>query len=324
MEPFDDKKLPDFFATRTQIRSEEQDEDTVLDEKEIRLDSDNELMNEVPYDFRADYKEKIERTFASDDDEEEKKFSSVRLHAIGIGLLIGVLIALLASVLLFGSQEDEFEEPIVVEESKRPVKVRPTNPGGMEIPDQDKTIYNRMRSEKLDTTVERLVVVDEVPVRPQVPTKEGEILGTPQMPSKDMELEVLAVQQKALSVSTPKAEPVKTSQTEEKKQTAVSKEKPAQKASVKQASKAEKMSANEWHVQLISLPSKNSAEKAWPKILKAHSALLSGLPYDIAEVQIKGKGTFYRLRVGSFKNKKDAQGLCTKLKNRKQDCTLTK
>ena len=84
------------------------------------------------------------------------------------------------------------------------------------------------------------------------------------------------------------------------------------------------MADNTWHVQLISLPSKAGAEKIWPKILKEHSTLLSGLPHDVVEAQIKGKGTFYRLRVGSFKDRKDAQNLCDKLKARKQDCTLTK
>lgn len=321
MDPFDDKKLPDFFSTRTQLQADTEDE--TVPSEELQIDSDNDLMDEVPYDFRAEYKDKIERTFGSDDEEEEKKFSSVRLHAIGIGVLIGVLVALLASVLLFGSDDEEASEPIVVAESQRPVKVRPTNPGGMDIPDQDKTIYNRMRSDEVDTKVERLVVVDEVPVRPQVPTKEGEILGKPQdISSEKMELEVLSVQKKAVQVPAPKPQIVKEEPVEVKKE--VTEEKPVEKPKAKETPKTQKMSANEWHVQLISLPSKSSAEKAWPKILKAHSALLSGLPHDIAEVQIKGKGTFYRLRVGSFKDKKDAQSLCTKLKARKQDCTLTK
>lgn len=323
MEPFDDKKLPDFFAARTQLQADTEDE--AVPSEELQIDSDNDLMDEVPYDFRAEYKDKIERTFGLEDEEDDKKFSSIRLHAIGIGVLIGVLVALLASVLLFGSNDDELSEPIVVTESQRPVKVRPTNPGGMEIPDQDKTIYNRMRSNDADTKVERLVVVEEVPVRPQVPTKEGEILGKPQdISSEKMELEVLSVQKNAVQVPAPKPDALKIEQINTKKVVTEVKEKPVEKSVTKETPKVQKMSANEWHVQLISLPSKSSAEKAWPKILKAHSALLSGLPHDIAEVQIKGKGTFYRLRVGSFKNKKDAQSLCTKLKSRKQDCTLTK
>ena len=326
MEPQGDKKIPDFFANRTQIQPDSQ-EDINLEEKEnIQLVDDGNF-DEVPYDFRAEYKERIERSFDVDE-EDEKRFSSIRFHAIGIGLLIGVLVALLASVILFGSNEEELSEPVVISESQRPIKVRPTNPGGMEIPDQDKTIYKRMRSDDADTKVERLVVVEDIPVRPQIPTKEGQILGTPRAipeTSQEMELEVLSVSQKAVQLPAPKSVEVKkTEKIEEKQPITHIKEKPQIKADIKEAQKLEAMRQNEWHVQLISLPSKSGAQKAWPKILKAHSSILSGLPHDIIEVQIKEKGTFYRLRVGSFKDKKDAQNLCSKLKSRKQDCTLIK
>ncbi len=334
MEPFDEeKKLPDFFANRAQVRLDADDEDTASDET-VEPVQDDASVDEVPYDFRAEYKERIDRSFADEGDDAEKNFFSVRMHAIGIGVLIGVLVALLVSVFLFGSADDTdtLDEPIVVSESTRPLKERPSNRGGMDIPDQDKTIYKRMRSDELDTQVERLVVTPEAPVRPQVPTKEGEVLGTPRSMAKsaeEMELEVLSVQQKA--VQAPVAKPVapkavKAPVVEVKKepvkvQSAVPVTKPAAKTT---AAAAPKKSADVWYVQLISLPSKSGAEKAWPKILKAHTALLSGLSHNVAEVQIKGKGTFYRLRVGGFNDKKEAQNLCNKLKARKQDCALTK
>ena len=348
MESFDEeKKIPDFFETRAQVRSDVEDDDVATEEKTQEpkssdlpvLDDGDELsIDEVPYDFRAEYKERIGEALNEEEDEKmDKRFFSVRVHAIGIGVLIGVLIALLISVFLFGSSDDSTEEPIVVTESQRPVKVRPSNPGGMEIPDQDKTIYRRMRSDVVDTKVERFVVADEEPVRPQVPTREGEVLGTPRaMGAQEMELEVLSVQENA--VQAPVAKTVKTVQETKVEPVVVEKAEPVKKetAPVKKAEPvktqtkpaetkpAQKLSDNNWHVQLISLPSKAGAEKTWPKILKAHSALLSGLPHDVVEVQIKGKGTFYRLRTGSFKDRQDAQALCDKLKARKQDCTLTK
>ncbi len=360
MEPFDEnKKVPDFFATRAQVRSDSDDEDALEtskqddyfdDKKQPVLDTSMESPlsdddDEVPYDFRAEYKERIGNTFAGDSDDVEKKFSSVRWNAIGIGILIGVLVALLVSVFLFGGSDDEdtMDQPIVVSESKRPVKVRPTNPGGMDIPDQDKTIYKRMRTDKVDTQVERFVMTEEEPVRPQVPTREGEVLGTPRvMPetAAEMELEVLSVQQKAVQVPAAKpvvteAKPVKTVSAEKAAPKAVAApakvetvKKPVAVASASTPAKKQQETSTAmtktWHVQLISLPSKAGAQKAWPKILKAHSTLLSGLPHDIAEVQIKGKGKFYRLRVGDFAKHQDAQNLCNKLKARKQDCTLTK
>ena len=333
----DDKKIPDFFSNRVQIRSDEEETVVKSEPKMPVFDMGNtsDEIDEVPYDFRTEYKDRIEQTFANDE-ENEKKFSSVRLHAIGIGLLIGILIALLFSIFLFGDKSDDLDQTIVVQESQRPVKVRPTNPGGMDIPDQDKTIYDRLRSNEItEPVVERLKIAEETPVRPQVPTKEGQILGTPRvMPESadEMELEVLSMQQKAIDAPVSKkpvvvVEKVKVEAPAPVAKTQVKASQPEVKpvAEVKkQAPVAKKADADTWKVQLISLPSKAGAQKAWPKILKANSALLTGLEHDIAEVQINGKGTFYRLRVGSFKNRKDAQDLCNKLKNRKQDCTLTK
>ena len=340
MEPFEEeKKIPDFFETRAQVRSDIDEDDDVEEnttskpttELPALSESEDLSIDEVPYDFRAEYKERIGEALEEDDEKMEKRFSSVRIHAIGSGVLIGVLIALLFSVFLFGSSDnDDSDEPIVVTESQRPVKVRPTNPGGMEIPDQDKTIYKRMRSDAVDTKVEKFVVADEEPVRPQVPTREGEVLGTPRtMPvdSGEMELEVLSVQESAVQAPVAKQAKPKVQETvvvETKTEQAPKKAETAKpKATTTVAKPAAKASDNNWHVQLISLPSKAGAEKTWPKILKAHSALLSGLPHDIVEVKLK-KGTFYRLRVGSFKDRKDAQDLCDKLKARKQDCALTK
>ena len=350
MEPFEEeKKIPDFFETRAQIRSDVDDEDDAENAEQKPMTSlgalkeDDDLSSdEVPYDFRAEYKERIGEVLDEDDEKMEKRFSSVRIHAVGIGILIGVLIALLFSVFLFGSSDNEdSDEPIVVPGSQRPFKVRPTNPGGMDIPDQDKTIYKRMRSDAVDTKVEKFVVMDEEPVRPQVPTREGEILGTPRtMPvdSQEMELEVLSVQENAVQAPIAKsvqpkvpAPVVNTDKVvQAPKEVVKSEPAPVKTAtattttSPKATKTTQKAKDNNWHVQLISLPSKAGAEKTWPKILKAHSALLSGLPHDVVEVQIKGKGTFYRLRVGSFKDRKDAQDLCDKLKARKQDCALTK
>ena len=335
----DDKKIPDFFSNRAQIQSDEEENVAKTEPKMPVFDVEtqfSEEMDEVPYDFRTEYKDRIEQTFANDE-ENERKFSSVRLHAIGIGVLIGVLIALLFSIFLFTEKADDLEQTIVVQESQRPVKVRPTNPGGMDIPDQDKTIYSRLRTDKIEEpVVEHLNISEETPVRPQAPTKEGQILGTPRvMPetADEMELEVLSMQQKALEapvskkptvvekakVEAPVSAPVEKPQASKASAPTV---KPAPVA--KKQETAKKTQADTWKVQLISLPSKAGAQKAWPQILKKNSALLTGLEHDVSEVQIKGKGTFYRLRVGAFKNRKDAQDLCNKLKSRKQDCTLTK
>ncbi len=309
---------------------ENKDEFIALKNDEVNEETQEDDSLETPYDFRAEYKERITTTVPTTG-EVDKTFSSVRFHAIGIGVLVGVLLAVLVSALFWSGAEDEAEEPIVITGNDEPFKERPAEPGGMRIPDQDKMVYKRMRTNDMDTQVERLFPKAETPMVPVVPkksevapvaTREGQILGAPTFvpeTSEQMELEVISTRQKAVKMDVVPAKPVV-----EAKSTPVAKQAVQPKGDAKPKAVATKTDAQTWRVQLISLPSKAGAEKAWPKILKAHSALLSGLPHDVIAAQIKGKGTFYRLRVGSFKTRDEAKSLCDKLKARKQECTLTK
>lgn len=321
MNPFEDEEKEtkdDFVALKNDAAEEDESEE------------DDSL--ETPYDFRAEYKERITTTVPTTE-EVDKTFSSIRFHAIGIGILVGVLLAVLVSALFWGNADDADETPAVITGNDEPYKERPAEPGGMRIPDQDKMVYKRMRTDDMDTHVERLFPEAEAPVEPvvqkpvepvPVATREGQILGAPAFvpeTPEQMELEVISTRQKAMKMEA--AAPVPAPKPAAVEAQAAPKAKPAAQPTAAKASTATPAGST-WHVQLISLPSKSGAEKAWPKILKAHSALLSGLPHDVVAAEIKGKGTFYRLRVGAFKTRDEAKSLCDKLKARKQDCTLTK
>ncbi|MGN1091386.1 MAG: SPOR domain-containing protein [Alphaproteobacteria bacterium] len=345
-----EKDMPDFLNDEKQPS----DEDVKFEQAKERLNFDisalspQDNQDAVPYDFRSEHK------IVTDEEENvvEKSSASIRFHAIGIGILIGVLLAVLISVFLFDNNDNDEKnaKPVVITQSQRPVKERPAVPGGMEIPDRDKTVYQKMRSDEIKEKVIIVPVSEEKPVQPQVKTKEGAVLGAPRstMSAQEIEWEVLnlketpAVQEtvhktesaplqktveekviekteKEVKKASPKVEvaPVVANETKKAVQTAKTTAKPTAKTTTKESAK------DVWHVQLSSLGSKTAAQKELPKILKAHSSLLSGLPNQIKEVNVKGK-TFYRLMVGEFKNKTDAQNLCAKLKKQKQDCTITK
>lgn len=357
----EEKDMPDFFKDESQKATMLENENFEKAKERLNFDitpTESDVLEDttVPYDFRAEHKTDDDVT--DDTFVEDHRFMSVRMHAIGIGILIGVLLAVLLGMFMFDSdeQDDANAEPVIIEGSTRPVKTRPSNPGGMDIPDQDKTVYKRMRSDKVDTQVEVISIAAEKPVQPQIKTKEGGILGAP-LPStqpqpsvsnEEIEWEVLNLKEKAIQIEdtaeevVPAAEvqqqeevpvPVQVKEAEKpvvtaKVEPAVQQKQSAPKTESKPATKtiakpATTQNKNAWHVQLISLRSKAAVNKEWPKILKAHSSLLSGLPHQVKEVNIKGK-VFYRLMVGEYKNKKDAQSLCSKLKARKQDCTITK
>ncbi|MSO85203.1 MAG: SPOR domain-containing protein [Rhodospirillales bacterium] len=54
----------------------------------------------------------------------------------------------------------------VVRADSLPFKVRPRDPGGMEIPDRDKLVYGRLQGEGSESRVERLLGPPETPIRP--------------------------------------------------------------------------------------------------------------------------------------------------------------
>lgn len=66
-------------------------------------------------------------------------------------------------------------------------------------------------------------------------------------------------------------------------------------------------------LQIGAYKSDAEARDSWRAYKSAHAAA-AGYEPDIIKVDIPGKGTWYRLRVGSFASTADANVLCDKLK----------
>ncbi len=64
---------------------------------------------------------------------------------------------------------------------------------------------------------------------------------------------------------------------------------------------------------MMSSPNKAAVEKSW-KTMSAKYKILSGLPHEVSSVDLGAKGTYYRLKAGSFATKAEAAALCGKLK----------
>ena len=83
--------------------------------------------------------------------------------------LIGLTV--MVSILWFGYRwlsQPNAEGPVLIEAEPGPFKVKPENPGGVEIPYQDKLIYGRI-SPGTETPVERLLPPPEQPMAPPPP-----------------------------------------------------------------------------------------------------------------------------------------------------------
>ena len=223
----------------------------------------------------------------------------------------------------------EETEIVVISPTPTPVKVLPENPGGLNIPDRDKVVYNRSAEMTPAPVVESLFPEPEQPVLPSeviepenkeevtLVSNEEDIVMAPQE-----ETEVVEMKMDETVLETEEPLPVKDEPTQETPVKDVVIEQPA----VVQPVKIEKKKANGpiWRAQLLSSASKAKVESSWKQIAQKQKTLLSDMPYQIISATIPGKGTFWRLQVGEFNSKEQVVNLCAKLKKKKQDCIPVK
>ena len=79
-----------------------------------------------------------------------------------------------------------------------------------------------------------------------------------------------------------------------------------------------------FRIQLASLRSRQAAAKAWGQHKFDHASLFADLEPNIVKVDLKGKGTFYRLQAGPFENEEAARSLCTQVKKQKIGCIVVR
>ena len=105
--------------------------------------------------------------------EERKKDISKSQH-IFLGTILGVGLAGIASWFILSPEYDKTEniEIPVVRRTNTAVKVQPVNPGGMEILNQDKAVYDIVENSNADTAkVENILPLPEEPTLPTLPQK---------------------------------------------------------------------------------------------------------------------------------------------------------
>jgi cell division protein FtsN len=77
-------------------------------------------------------------------------------------------------------------------------------------------------------------------------------------------------------------------------------------------------------VQVASFRSDADARRAWDGLEGRFDQLLVGQNPDIKAVDLAGKGTYHRLRIGPLEGRQAAADLCTNLKAQGQDCLVTR
>lgn len=277
---------------------------------------------------------------------EERKNEINRSKNVFIGTVSGIALAAVVGWFVLSPRYKtgaDAEIPVI----RRPqaaVKVQPVEPGGMEILNQDKSVYDII--EKKDNTppaVENLLPPPEEPKLPAIAPAEEQNVKivdvTEQIKSSDKTVaqaqEIIKVAEAPKVVPAPEAKeaPVKPLSQAAQPSPAPKAEPapvpaPAPAAAAAPAPKKDEpikvvvkipetapqsAVAGSWQVQLISSANRSAVEKSWTDLSKKYT-VLQGLPHEIEEADLGAKGTFYRLKAGAFADRGGADKLCGDIK----------
>jgi cell division septation protein DedD len=79
-----------------------------------------------------------------------------------------------------------------------------------------------------------------------------------------------------------------------------------------------------YRVQLGSFDNAEKAQKSWQQIKARHADIIGKLDMVLERVELKAKGTVYRLQAGPLKSPDEVQKVCAALAKRKVGCFLVK
>ena len=237
----------------------------------------------------------------------------------------------------------------VIAADQGPEKTRPEDPGGLEVPHQDKLVMNQGGASTEAPKVERLLPPPETPVEiersepiatEQPSAAEPRPSDLPAPPGMEETTEAArpdtalpsnppeppAVEERPATTA---AAPEELQQTESSEAPAAPSRKPETEAAAasQQLAKATPPTATEpvgvgFTVQLASLKSREAAESAWSRIRDAQSPILGDRSANIVRVDLGARGVFYRLQAGPFESRAAAAEACDQLKTRQQDCLV--
>lgn len=226
--------------------------------------------------------------------------------------------------------------PPVVEADDTPAKTRPEEPGGMDVPHQDKTVFNAIEDDGNGdgaTDEEELLPPPEEPVeRPAEPSDAEADAGMDETSASQQadsetaggdteeESEETAAAPAATADGDGEAAPEPGAEDETApadSEEAAPAETQAQTAEDEPAATA----TGGYVIQLAALGSRDAAEDAWARFLKAYPRLLGPLTLDVQPVEANGS-TLYRVRAAGIADRARAEALCRDLEDQGQSCLV--
>ncbi|PZQ44216.1 MAG: hypothetical protein DI551_10610 [Micavibrio aeruginosavorus] len=273
-----------------------------------------------------------------------------------------VAAVVLLGIVVFGSYPDDADSAAsdsvpIVRADAGAYKTTPDNPGGMEIPYRDSTVFSSADAAKTDGGTENILadegseeplprdqlfaglntennsapVTEEVAPAPTTTTAEANPALNPILGDAPAKVEAVeppsndALVKEALGTTAPVAavpEAVKPAPVEPAPVAKIEpKEEVVAKTEPAAGTAAAKVTPGGYYVQLASVKSTAGAASEYKKMQVKYSAL-SGVKYRTQEANLGAKGTFYRIQAGPM-SKESASSVCGSIKAKGGSCLVT-
>lgn len=251
--------------------------------------------------------------------------------------------------------------PVIARDSG-PIKVRPADEGGVEIPDQDKLIFDGSLETAESGRVEHLLPAPEEPVdlsivaakeagvtvqglghqleaskpaSPVVTVEEILPSGTSSQAAQSQDVIAQAIESDAAPGSATSSDSTSASSASSggasapetgAAGTAASNNAPAPApapAKPVAVQTAQVPTDSGYLLQLAAMQDPNAAKQEWARLQKAYPQLLGSLSLTVEKADVNGK-IYYRILTGPFPTRETVEDICSQLKAKKQSCLVKK
>ena len=252
-----------------------------------------------------------------------------RSRSKGIGGRVALLLILLAVALLglvvlraYRAQQVDTivaEIPLLTAD-RSPTRQRPDDPGGMDVPHQDVTIFHDLEGENADPVVERLLPLPEEPmplpadvVEPEPETKAGRLEELPPVLEQAAPDNIASETDRPIPAPLPPPPP----------QPEASANPPSPPATLAREIPTPPNPARGYRVQLGAFRTAEDASRGWREAIATAGGLLDPFDHYVMRIDLgEGKGIFHRLLAGPLPSRASADSLCNQLKTKKVDCFI--
>jgi hypothetical protein len=202
----------------------------------------------------------------------------------------------------------------------KPIKIKPDTPGGMVVPDQDKTVYDRISPGSVASGPEKLLPPAPVPQIPPAVPPQAMPTVPPPAPASAAPADATppaAVVPPAQATAPPVPPPAVTVP-------ATPATAPAPAAAPAGQSIASLIdTVSGYRIQLASVRTEEQAQATWARMQKTNADVLASLTMRAIKVDLGERGTYYRVQAGPL-DESGATSACSKLKGRSVECIVVK